>query len=235
MQRREFLLKGSLAVGGTAGLAGCFGLFGGNNQPPPRESHVFEPVRLQDNQLVVDLEDEVWIESRADVGSGRLAPRQAGLLSGFDLGDASPVGVASAAKGATGRGTGGYATARKDRHGRAVLFGSDDDDDWYENNSDDIRRYTAVVTTLGIAYMGSDIAFEDNPPGPGPVDWDATVDEPREAQPYSVDREGWYRIGAELTAANGNYNFGWESIDMEVDNEVGGMEIDEQWKVSQRI
>lgn len=234
MDRREFLAKGTVTVGTLTGLAGCFGLFGGNSPPPPRESHVFQPVQMRNGQVRVELENDLWVRSRADVGA-RLEPAAAGFVD--DPGDLSPVGVASAKKGAKGRGTGGYGRAPRDRHGRAILYGHDDDDDWYENNEDEIRRYGAVVTAMGVAYLGSDAQFENNPPGPGrpPGGWDRTVSDPSGAIAEPVDSEGWYRVGAELQAANGSHVFGWEAIDMEVDREAGGMQLDEQWKVSPRI
>lgn len=235
MQRRELLAKGALTVGAATGLAGCFGLFGGGNNPPPRQSHVFEPLRIQGEELVIEFEDELWLRSRADVGSGRLRAAQAGLLAGVDPDEVSPVGLASAAKGASGRGTGGYITAPKDRHGRARLYGDDDDDEWYENHSDDIRRFSVVPVALAIAYLGSDAQFEDNPPAPGEVPWDRTAGNPGDQMSVGLSQPGWYRVAAELEAASANYNFGWESIDLEVDREANGFELDEQWKVSPRI
>lgn len=235
MQRRDFLAKGALTVGAATGLAGCFGLFGGS-PAPPRDSHVFEPLRIQNGQAVVGLEDQLWLKSRADVGSGRLRAARAGVLGGLDLGELSPVGTAKAAKGASGRGTGGYITAPKDRHGRAILYGDDDDDDWYSNKGNSISQYSVVPVAAGLAYLGSDARFEDNPPGPGQVPWDMTVSNPDGEMAMPLDRgPGWYRVAVELSAANANYNFGWESIDFEVDRAADGLELDEQWKVSPRI
>lgn len=235
MQRRELLAKGALTVGAATGLAGCFGLFGGS-PAPPRDSHVFEPLQVQGQELVVEFEDDLWLKSRADVDSGRLRPAQAGLLGGIDLAEYSPVGLASAAKGASGRGTGGYFAAPKDRHGRAVLFGDDDDDEWYSNHADDVRRFSVVPVALGLAYLGSEAQFTDNPPAPGQVPWDRTMGDPQGRATLPLNRgPGWYRVAAELTAANANYNFGWESIDFEADRSAGDMELEEQWKVSPRI
>jgi len=233
MNRREFLTKGTLTVGAVTGLAGCFGLFGGNGRdgPPPRQSQVFEVTEVQNGQLVVPLEDDTWVMSRADA-QGRVEPASAGFS---DPGDLSPVGVASAAKG-SGRGKGGYSSSPKGRHRhRALLFGRDDDDDWYEDHEDEIQRYSVAVAAVGIAYMGSDAQFENNPPGPGPVDWDRTVSNPSGQVTEALDAEGWYRVGAQLEGEGVDQNFGWEAIDMEIDRTASGMQKDEQWKVSPRI
>ncbi|PSQ19383.1 hypothetical protein BRD00_01795 [Halobacteriales archaeon QS_8_69_26] len=229
MDRRQFLTRGGVTVGAMTGLAGCFGLFGGGrNGPPPRQSQVFEVTEVRNGQLVVPLEDETWVKSRADV-QGRVEPASAGLA------DLSPIGVASAAKGG-GRGTGGYSSAPKGRYGhRGLLYARDDDDDWYEDHQDEIRTFGVVVAALGIAYMGSDAQFENNPPGPGPVDWDRTVSNPGGRVTHPVDSEGWYRVGAQLEGESVDHSFGWECIDMEVDRAAGGMEKDEQWKISPRI
>jgi hypothetical protein len=242
MNRRRFLVTSGVSVAGAASLSGCLGILGGQT-PPPRKSSVFTDVKATENGIVLNLPDQPWIQSRADVGSsGSLAkPGLAASLAGL-----SPVGVASAAKGggavgATGRGDGGAATAPRSTHGYAKWHGGDGDDydDWRESNDDDVGRYDATVAAVGVAYLGSNARYDDNEPGPGkpPGGWDETmtsVDDRRivyDAQP----QEGWYRSGAKLEAASGDHNFGWESVDYLVEQSSNGPKVDRVWKISPRL
>jgi hypothetical protein len=223
--RRRRLLRTGVGTGLAAGLSGCLGIFGGGgSSPPPRVSEVFEDVSLQGDGVAIQLENEVTVESRADVS--------ASLAAGL-----SPVGVAAAQKGGGGgrggRGAGGYAGAPRNPNGHAAHRA--DDDDWREDHEDEIERYRASIATLGVGYVGTDDQYEDDPPGPGPLsDWDRTMTEGSFAgETISVDvgREGWYRVGTELVAADGSHAFGWEALDFELD----ATEVDKTWKVSPRL
>lgn len=231
MQRRRFLA--TVATLAPVALAGC----GSNASPPPRRAEVFADVELSGATLQIQLASDPEVESRVDDVGGANASLG---------GDAAPVGVARAAKGgrgATGRGTGGYSSAPKGRHGWAVYHGHDDDD-WREDHEEDLRMYDATVATLGVAYLGRDSQYEDNPPGAEPVPWDRTWDDPEEGTAATVDvaalspgdgaRAGWYRVGAELVAEDGETNFGWHSADMEVDA-GGSLHVDEAWHVRPRL
>lgn len=233
MNRRRFL-RGSAGLAAGVGLAGCSIL--GSTAPPPRKAKVFDSVDLQGTTLTVALRSDVVVESRREESQGDV------VAAGF-LGGLSPVGVARAAKGAGNRGAGGYSSAPKGRHGWAVWHGSNDDDDWRENHSDELRMYDATVATLGLAYVGSDNAYENDPPGPGPVPWDQRVNDPEQGAQMQVGlgelaggtpREGWYRVGTELVSADGSMNFGWQAADFEVDNE-GRWIVDKAWHVKPRV
>jgi hypothetical protein len=230
MQRREFL-RSAAVVGGVAALGGCSFL---NNAPPPRRSNAIASVEPQDGTLRIEPADSPWIESRKDAA----APTVAGLLAPL-----SPVGSARAAKGgggggrgATGRGTGGFASAPRTSKGRAWWHGGGYADDWRENHEDEVERYRATVAAIGVAFLGSDDRFEDDRPGAGEVPWDEVYQDPEQAKTYEISREGWYRVGANMVAADGSTDFGWESVDMEIDRTAGGeFVVDEKWKVSPRL
>lgn len=236
MHRRQFL-QSSAGLVAAASLAGCSG--GGDTPPPPRKAKVFDDVSIQDKTVTVQLVQQPQVESRKDVGSsGSLAP----LLSGL-----SPVGVASAQKGgrgAVGRGTGGYSSAPKGRHGWALWYGHRDDDDWREEHRDEIEMYPADVSEMGLAYLGTEDQYEDDPPGPGPVPWDKTWEDPKEGteataslgeiSPGSTPREGWYRVGVRLAHEDGAADFGWQGADIEVDRE-GSWIVDKAWHVRPRV
>jgi hypothetical protein len=230
MQRRKFL-RGVAAAGGVAALAGCSFL---NSAPPPRRSNAIASVEPQNGALQIEPVDSPWIESRKDTS----APTAAGLLAPL-----SPIGGARAAKGggsggrgATGRGSGGYASAPRTHHGRAWWHGGDYADDWRENHEDEVRRYRASIAAIGVAFLGSDERFEDDRPGAGEVPWDETFQNIDQAHSYEISREGWYRVGAHMVGPDGDADFGWESIDMEIDRTAGGdFVVDEKWKVSPRL
>lgn len=157
----------------------------------------------------------------------------------------SPVGVASAQKGARGasRGSGAYSSAPRGRHGWAVWHGGDYDD-WRESHEDDVRMYPAAIGAAGVAYVGSDQRYEDDPPDAGPLPWDRELSAPASGESYRVPlseaapgggpREGWYRVGTELVAENGDASFGWQGADFEVDRE-GNWAIDKAWHVRPRV
>ena len=243
MDRRRFLVTSAASVAGAASLSGCLGVFGGQT-PPPRRSSVFTDVKATENGIVLNLPDQPWIQSRADVGSSESLskPNPAASLAAL-----SPVGVARAAKGgggavgATGRGDGGYRTAPGSTHGYAKWHGGDGDDydDWRENNDDDVEKYDATVAAVGVAYLGSNRRYDDNEPGPGkpPGGWDERMTEiDGEQIVYDTQpRDGWYRSGAKLEAASGDHTFGWESVDYMVEQSSAGPEVDRVWKISPRL
>jgi hypothetical protein len=232
MDRRSFLRSSSALVGGAAlsSLAGCFG---GSSSPPPRKAQVFEEVSLDGRQLQIEFAPNPQVESRVEAVDGSL------------VGGLSPVGVASAQKGARGatRGTGAYSSAPRGRHGWAVWHGGDYDD-WRENHQDELRMYPATIGAAGVAYLGRDQRYEDDPPDAGPVPWDKQWSDPQdgsshtvalsEAAPSDSPREGWYRVGTKLVGEETNADFGWQGADFEVDNE-GSWQIDKAWHVRPRV
>jgi len=237
MKRRRFV-RGSAGLLAGAALAGCLG---GNNAPPPRKSRVFEDVALQGTTLQIQLLSDVEVESRQE--------NESGFAAGGAVSSLAPVGVARAAKGAGGRGSGGYSSAPKHSRHRswAVWHGGGYSDDWRENHEDELRMYDATIATLGVAYLGTDEEYENDPPGPGPgeVSWDETWDDPQDGadlaanlsavSPGSNVREGWYRIGTELVSEDGSENFGWQAVDMEVDENVNSLQLDKTWYVKPRV
>ena len=231
MRRREFIAGTGLAA--ASALAGCTG----SKSPPPRKSNVIETVEITDGDLRIATEDDTWVMSRYDSGDGQQALADPGAV-----GSLSPVGAASAkgkggggGRGATGRGSGGYSTAPRTHHGRAWYHGGDYADDWYEDHDDEVRKYGVAVAALGVAYLGTNARFQDDRPGAGRVPWDETFSNPGDAETYSIDRQGWYRVGAHVEGEDVNHDFRWESVDLEVERSGSGYEIDEEWKVSPRI
>jgi hypothetical protein len=240
-------------LGATATFAGCLGILGGGGgSPPPRKSSVFEQFRAEGGQLAVSLEpsESLWVESRADVDA-RLQPPDSGSSDplgalGDTVGSLNPVGVASAQKGggrgATGRGSrSSYVGAPTGTHGRAKYHGGDGDDydDWRNNNASSVERYRNVsVAAVGIGVIGDQFDDEDDLPGAGkpPQGWDDTMNlSPGEGAELAVDDEGWYRVGAQLTANGGSHNFGWEAVDAFVEQSGSSYDIDQKWKISPRL
>ncbi|MFC6976855.1 hypothetical protein ACFQL1_22540 [Halomicroarcula sp. GCM10025709] len=233
MDRRSFLRSGSALIGGTAlsALAGCSG---GSSSPPPRRAQVFEGVSLSGTQLQIQFVSNPRVESRVETVDGSLA-----------LGQLSPVGVASAQKGARGatRGSGAYSNAPRGRHGWAVWHGGDYDD-WREEHDDELRMYPAAISAAGVAYLGSDQRYENDPPDAGPVPWDTQWSSAQngashtvalsEAAPSSSPQEGWYRVGTKLVGEESNADFGWQGADFEIDNN-GSWQIDKSWHVRPRV
>lgn len=231
MRRRRFIRAASAL--GTLGFAGCFGFGGGSNNPPPRQAEVYQDISASDGEVTVALVPDPEVESRADIDAS-------GVLT---LGFAPPVGVAAAQKGgrgagATGRGAGEYSNAPHNSHGRAVYHGHRDDDEWREDHADEIREYDAAVRTVAIGYMGTNEEYSDDPPPVGPLDeWDQRWDDPQpdSTLSMSVAEEGWYRVGANLASESGSHDFGWESVDFEVDESGGSYEVENPWQVSPRL
>ena len=251
MDRRQYLRVTAGAA--TAGLAGCLGFFGGDQSPPPRRAQVFADVRVQDAAVVVEFADRIEVESRQEVNANLKGVADSdGIADPDGVADLAPVGVADAQKGrggrsgrgATGRGTGGYRSAPKGRHGWAVWHSHDDDDEWREDHDDEIRMYPARVDRLGLTFLGPTAKYEDDPPGPEPVPWERTRDDPEPGEtvraPLSAltatdtPREGWYRLGVHLVHANGGADFGWQAADAKVDRE-GNWEMEKAWHVRPQV
>ena len=104
-----------------------------------------------------------------------------------------------------------------------------------------MSQYPVDIDTLGVAYLGSDARFEEQDPGPGPVNWDDTYNAPTdEGIETSIQdlQPGWYRVGANVILAEGpdvGTDLGWECLDLRVQATADGKEITERWKVSPRI
>jgi hypothetical protein len=232
MRRRNFIIASGL--GALGALSGCLG----SQSPPPRKSNVIADLSIQDGSLLVDIADDTWVMSRYE-------------SSQQSLSGVSPIGVASAkggsggggGRGSTGRGTGGYSSAPRTRHGYAWYHGGDYADDWYENNGEQVSRYPVGIAALGVAYLGSTDSMQDQAPDAGPVPWDERFENPSDTVQYDISnrsefrQDGWYRVGANVVGSDVNHDFRWECYDVEVDNGIGGgpLEIEEQWKVSPRI
>ena len=237
MKRRTFV-RGSAGLTAGLGIAGCLG-FGGNNSPPPRRAEVFEDVSLNGREMQISLMSNPRVETRAENVQGDIAA--GGVVTAL-----LPVGVARAAKGAGSRGAGGYSNAPSHWRHRswAVWHGGAYTDDWRDDHDDEIDEVQASVATLGVAYIGSDNDYENNTPGPGPVDWDRTWDDPSGGAEITADigalspgsgpREGWYRIGTQFESSNGTIEPEWQAVDFEVDNDAS-WRVDKAWYVAPRV
>lgn len=253
MDRRTLLkTSGIVATGGLTALAGCSG---GDNEPPPRKSNVIDRIQLADDgtALIIDpvTDENKWVRSRRDIdieASDRTKGKERSIDASADrslLADLSPIGVARAAKGrgATGRGSGGFSSAPKTSRGRARFWGGGYTNRWYNDHDDEVDRYPVDIATLGVAYIGSNAVFEEQDPGPGPVNWDVTYDAPTDSDietPFQNLRPGWYRVGANIVTPDGGRtdartDLGWECVDLRIEDNNGGKEITERWKVSPRI
>lgn len=237
MDRRTFV-RGGVGLAAGTGLAGCLGL--GSEAPPPRKAKVFDDVTVSGSTLQVKLLAQPEVESRATGGSSDPAETTA-------VESLVPVGVARAAKGgrgATGRGSGGYSSAPKGRHGWAVWHGGDYEDEWREEHDDELRMYPANVALLGAAWLGTTARYEDEAPGPGEEPLDRRWSDPeegttkrvdlRELSPTSTLREGWYRLEVDLESRDGDVDFGKQSADVKVDDEGNG-QIEKAWHVKPRV
>lgn len=227
MDRRSYLKH--FAATATVVMAGC----SGGSSPPPRDANVYERVAAADGDIVVDLSAQPSVESRASLSSSQ----------SLDAAVALPVGRAAAAKGggrgsgATGRGSGGWSSAPKNSNGRAIYHGHSDDDEWREEHDDEIRRYRAVPAVVGAAYLGPESEYSDDPPEPGPVEWDVRRTDPAAGETVEVpiQRPGWYRVGTRLEAAEADHDFGWESIDFRARQTSDSYELTEKWQVPPRL
>jgi hypothetical protein len=212
-------------------LAGCLG----GSPNPPRQSEVFNELSVSSGTLRIPLVSTPTVESRADVEAS-LGDLDADASSLSIVGSARAAKGSGRGSGATGRGSGGYSSAPHGRHGRAIYHGHDDDDDWREEHRDEIERYQATHQKVGLAYLGSDAQYSDDPPEPGPVDWDETWTSPKkDTLTFENLQQGWYRVGSKLVAKQGSHEFGWEAVDFEVDRESSSYDIENPWKVSPRL
>jgi len=251
IDRRTLLrTSGIVATGGVTVIAGCIG---SNNEPPPRKSNVINNIELSADGTTLEIdpfaESDRWVQSRRnlDVDASARSGNQTGdtgsTASLSALAKLSPVGTARAAKGrgATGRGSGGYSSAPRTSNGRAWFWGGSYSNGWYNDHDDEVSQYPVDIATLGVAYIGSNARFEEQDPGPGPINWDDTYDSPTgdEIETSIQDLQlGWYRVGANIVVAEGpdeGTDLGWECIDLRVEQTVSGKEITERWKVSPRI
>ena len=228
MRRRKFLK--TAAVVSAVGATGCVSSEG---ERPPRRSSVFREIEAEEGEVVVELVSNPTVTTMVDEDSD--AP------VGF-------VGVASAAKG-RGRGARGgrgatrrgsrsaYRSAPKaGRHNRAKLFWGAYAVAWYDDHDDEVETEDMRVEEVGVAKIEN---YEDNPPGPGKMNWDK-VYQASSGEDLSVDlaevsggEPGWYRVSAHLVSDG--YDFGWESVDFLVELEDGVPDVERQWKVSPRI
>jgi hypothetical protein len=100
-----------------------------------------------------------------------------------------------------------------------------------------VTRFPVALSTIGVAYVGSNARFQARSPGPGPLDWDERYNDPN--GPVTVPMlssrgEGWYRVGTDVRV-DGSTDLGWECLDCRVQDSAGGYSITERWKVSPRI
>lgn len=233
MKRRQYIQLGAITTGMTA-LAGCST---SSAEAPPRKSQVIEDIDVEDETIAIEKPNRVWVASRLDVDdvSGTL---------GMSLSDLSPVGVASAkgrGRGVSSRGSSSsFRSAPKTSRGRARYAGGSYVPVWYNDHDDEVERYPVNISEIGLTYIGDNETFEQRNPGPGPLDWDETV-EPN-GEEFEIDvgtlQEGWYRVGAHVvvpTDGDNPIDMGWEAIDFRVEEEDGVNVVTKEWKVSPRI
>jgi hypothetical protein len=240
MDRRDYLRACGIAAAGSTGIAaGCLGFGGGSSSAPPRKSQVIEAVAVDENALVVEPHSEKWVMSGRDISLQNVE-----FSATSALGSLSPVGSARAGKGG-GRGGGRSASsAPRTSRGRYWYGADDDDDDWYENNGDKVKQVPVVLGAVGVAYIGTNSDFQEQAPGPGPLDWDEQIDNVSGAVQSTIlasQGAGWYRVGSNVNvdpssvASGENLDLGWECLDLRVQNVGAGLSITERWKVSPEI
>lgn len=239
MNRRQYLAV--IGSGTVTALAGCST---DTTEAPPRRSDVIENVEIQDGEVVIEQypDDQQWVASRRELSD-------AAELNTFSLTSLSPIGVAEAkgrgGRGATSRGAGGrsFSSAPKTSSGRARYGGGSYVPVWYNDHDDEVDRYPVEVRNLSMVYIGTNEEFSELNPGPGAFsNWDEVIESPDETVQLSVNdmQPGWYRIGADVALdADGSgideIDFGWEAVDIRVEETDSGKEITEEWKVSPRI
>ncbi|WP_254521979.1 hypothetical protein [Natrinema caseinilyticum] len=186
MNRRRFLRRTGEGLAITAGgLAGCLG---NDAAPPPRKAEVFDDVTIEDGTMEIDLHSQPKVESQID-----------NVDEAAIVGSLLPIGTARAGSrssssgsrtsGATGRGTkSGFGSAPKGRHHWAI-YGGHSHSSWRDDHDDDLEMYRAVVATLAVAYIGTQVEYEAKSPGPGPanVTWDEEWTDPTQGATYEVD------------------------------------------------
>lgn len=239
MKRRNLIRvgAGTAFTGGIVSLAGC----SGSEEAPPRKSQVFEDAQLSSNgTLTVPLADDQWVMTRMDGTTNESS--NAFASSGF-LSSLSPIGtVAAKGRGATGRGAGGFSSAPKTSSGFGWYGWGAYASTWYDDNEESVRQVPVEPTTVGLAYIGDNESFQEQAPGPGPVNWDVTKENvnPEEVTfEEEITQEGWYRLGVQIQPREGQDvpvdELGWESLDFRVEEENGELTVTEEWKVSPRI
>lgn len=238
MNRRQFVATGVTLT--TTITAGCLsGLFEDNNEPPPRRSNLVKEFSVGVESITVDLvsPDKQWLMSRRDLDTAAGGDGTQESVSRVNT--LSPFGVVSAkGRGASGRGrsSGGSGPRPQTNNGFLWFGGGAYVGSWYNNHNSEVNRYDADVRDVGVAYLGSNQTFRESAPGPGPVAWDSTYNNPDGS--LDIDRslrEGWHRVGANVAAADGTAEFGWESYDLRLQDTGNKLEITEQWKLSPRI
>lgn len=247
MNRRDYLRTcGVAAMGSLGALTGCLGSESG---PPPRKSNVIKEIAVEGGTLlIVPYSDtEQWIMTRRDINLQSSSVNQGSTTSGT-LASVSPIGVARAAKGsgATGRGSGGYSSAPRTRNGRAWYGAGSGHNDWYDENEQEVKKIPADLATIGVAYLGTNELFQEQAPGPGPLEWHEEYENPDtsgqiESEILNRGGQGWYRVGSKVkveeseVASGENVNLGWECVDVRVEEDGGGFSITERWKVSPEV
>jgi hypothetical protein len=240
MKRRTFIA--GLTSTGLISIAGCTST---SETPPPRRSDVIENIEIENNELVIEQyeDSEQWVASRRELSEVNANTVSTGISS------LSPIGVAEAkgrgGRGATSRGSGGrsFSSAPKTRSGRGFYGGGPYVGTWYNDHDDEVERYPVDVKNLGVAYIGTNEEFSELNPGPGEINnWNESLTDPDEEIAVSVNEleSGWYRVGADVALdASGSgvdeVDFGWEAVDVRVEETSAGKEITERWKVSPRI
>ncbi|MFC7072639.1 hypothetical protein ACFQJ7_17080 [Halovenus rubra] len=240
MNRRTFIRTSSIALTGlVAGAAGCTD---SSDTPPPRRSSVIETVAVdtEADQLMVELEPagDRWVQTRRDVDDSDVTQPQSDTGSQSSV-SFSLIGSARAAKGrgTTSRASTSYSSAPTTHKGRAHYGGGAYVGTWYNDHDDEVEQYPVTVDTVGMAYIGDEETFEEQDPGPGPLNWDETTDDPNGEVRFSANRSpGWYRIGTEVVIpGEESVDLGWESIDARIEPDGSEPAVTKEWKLSPRI
>lgn len=199
MKRRAFLATSGALAGGI-GVAGCLG---GSSEAPPRQSKVFSNVSIQDGALLAEFESNPTVQGRVGLDTSGALGRPGGAL-----GSVVPVGVASAQGTTSG-------VPRAPNGWRKRQTGSYDE--WWEANGDKVTEYEATITQAGFGYFGQEFDYEGESPGPAPLDWQRSFDNPGQSAGWKTRfSPGWYRIGARLKAKNDDHSFNWEFLDVKL-------------------
>lgn len=234
MNRRKFLTTAA-ATTTTIAVAGCTV---GDQSPPPRRSNVFEGLSTEEGTLRANLASNPTVKSRAQVHETPIEEEINEQLSnaGSFLASLSPVGVAAAkGRGVAGRGVSSGGSAPRGTHGWYIYYGGDYADGWYEEHEKEVKEYPVNIVEAGVGRLGQLEAEEKTLPVPGPVEWEEVYNSPNDSFTYDIPRQGWYRVGLHMVAANADYNFGWAAVDFQLEQEGGEYRISNQWKVSPRI
>lgn len=252
MNRRSFLRKTAAATGlSITAIAGCTS--GNSGESPPRESEVFNEISMTDDgTIAVSLEDTAVVQTRASVPESDTSTNttndtqnSVSNKAGDVASSLSPVGVASAAKGRGGRGRSGGARGARSagatgRNGRAKLGGGTGNTYvfWWNSHKDEVHERNAEITEVGIGRIADKETGGKDLPGPGKPEssWDRLVENPEGTVEFTPDETGWYRIGSHLKSPSGDYDYGWEAVDLLVTkDDSGALTVEQSWKVSPRL